>query len=218
MNRETNMQDDDEALAYAMRNPQQRHPDALVEVIAEMRRLDGLPAPYDPEDQWIPKAWGLNLPRSASAKILRDSYNELASMYFSFNPQTIDFLERDISRLTVIAALRVMALQVEVADCDRTATGFFYGFLATPDTPRGLDLMMQMKTRELEDVWMTLADVILPEELIGGQAPKDHLLGAGRPNFKDLPDLGMLTCVLGLHTILIKRLKRLLHSRNMSRR
>jgi hypothetical protein len=52
------LQDDDEALAHAMRNPQQRHADALVEVIAEMRRLDGLPGPYDPEDQWIPKAWG----------------------------------------------------------------------------------------------------------------------------------------------------------------
>jgi hypothetical protein len=68
--------------------------------------------------------------------------------------------------------------------------------------------MMQMPTRELEDVWLTLADVSRPEELQGGQATKDHLLGAGRPNFKDLPDLGMLTCVLGLHTILIQRLKK----------
>jgi hypothetical protein len=201
--------DDDDAIAHAMRNPQQRHADALVEVIAEMRRLDGLPGPYDPEDQWIPKAWGLSLPKSASAQILRDSYNELVSQYFSYDPQTVEFLERDISRATVVAALRVIALQVEVADCDRNAIGFLYGFLATPDTPRGLDLMMEMPTRELEDVWMTLADVARPEELIGGQATKDHLLGAGRPNFKDLPDLGMLTCVLGLHTILIKRLKRL---------
>jgi hypothetical protein len=192
-----------------MRNPEQRHADALVQVIAEMRRLDELPAPYDPEDQWIPKAWGLYLPKCASAQILRESHNELASLYFSYNPQTVEFLERDIARATVVAVLRVMALQVEVADCNRTANGFLYGFFATPDTPRVLDLMMQMPTPELEDVWLTLADVCLTEELIGGQAIKGHLLGAGRPNFRDMPELGMLTCVLGLHTILIKRLRRL---------
>jgi hypothetical protein len=185
----------------------ERHPDTLVEVIADMRRSSGIPYSYDPHDGWLPFKWGLDGAVQANITLLQQAFGRLLHQYVTSEPQTVAFLEDGFSPATVISALNALALPVELAAGERNSNDYLHRVRASAQTPRGIDLLLEMKTVELEDAWLSLAFASRADEFRDKQAGKDRLLHACRPDFAALPDYSLLKPALALHSIVIDMLK-----------